>query len=233
MSWKKDLSLAYSLAPGQISALEQLLDLLAGVSDRNLTAVTGRNRIIDIHFRDSLGLLGFREFDAAGSVVDIGSGAGFPGLPLAISRPEKSFTLVEANRKKCEFLASVTRLLDLANVEIISDRAEKVCHSKLRESFDLALARAVGPLPVVLEYALPLLDLQGTALFQRGSREAGDEATAAGVAALLGGQLQRISAVSPYPDAKDLNVWVFSKVSPTNARFPRRIGVAKKRPLKP
>jgi 16S rRNA (guanine527-N7)-methyltransferase len=164
MTWQEDLSSAFTLSTSQISALEGLLKLLVGISDRNLTAVTGEEKIINVHFRDSLSLLAFSELGSASDVVDIGSGAGFPGLPLAIALPDKSFTLLESNAKRCKFLTSAAVQLQLDNVRILAMRAEVAGRSDLRDSSDLALARAVGPLPVVLEYSLPLLKPGGAAL---------------------------------------------------------------------
>lgn len=232
MTWQRDLKSAYGLDDRQIQAFERLLDILVASADRNLTAVTGRKRIVDVHFRDSLCLLAFEELGTAADICDIGSGAGFPGIPLAIALPGKKFTLIESNGKKCAFLDSTASRLVLKNASVLHARAEEAARTSLRDSFDLALARAVGPLPVVIEYALPLLRPGGKALLQRGARETGDENLADSVAHRLRGSLDSISAVEPYPGSKNLNVWIFSKTGPTPGRFPRRPGMARKRPLK-
>lgn len=233
MSWQDDLSASFGLSEQQILAFERLQDMLAAPSGRNLTAVTGRERIVNVHFRDSLSLIAFRELGAAANIVDIGSGAGFPGIPLAIAFPEKNVTLVEANGKKCKFLESASRELGLKNVHPVHARAEEAGRSALRDSFDLALARAVGPLPLVLEYALPLIRTGGCALLQRGAREEGDEELAGGIALQLGARLDSVTAIESYPGSKNLNVWALVKSGATPERFPRRPGMAKKRPLKP
>lgn len=233
MTWKKKIAGDYSLSTSQISKFHTLLEYLAGISDRNLTAVTGEENIVNFHFRDSLGLLAFNEFVDAEIIVDVGSGAGFPGLPLAIARPDKSFTLMEARSRKCDFIDDAVRLLELNNVRSLQSRAEDAARAECRDTFDLAVARAVGSLPVVLEYVLPLLKSGGSALLQRGIREDGDESSAAALAPLLGGRLERIEPSYPYPGSKNLHVWVFSKVMATPERFPRRSGIAKKRPLSP
>ncbi|MHB8792753.1 MAG: 16S rRNA (guanine(527)-N(7))-methyltransferase RsmG [Thermoleophilia bacterium] len=233
MSWESDIAADYSLSAGQTAKFRVFMEYLAGISDRNLTSVSGDEKIVDFHFRDSLSLLHFEEFAIAKEIVDVGSGAGFPGLPLAIARPDKSFSLMESNSKKCEFIEATVKLLDLRNVKTICSRAEESALGENRDLFDLALARAVGSLAVVIEYVLPLVKPGGYALLQRGAREEGDDASAAAIASLIGGRLDRVEAVHPYPGSKNLHVWVLSKLSPTPHRFPRRPGMAKKRPLSP
>jgi len=233
MTWEEEIAAEYSLSASQISKLHALLEYLAGISDRNLTSVTGEANIVNFHFRDSLALLAFNEFAEADRIVDVGSGAGFPGLPLAIACPEKSFTLLEARSRKCGFIDDAVDLLELHNVRSLQSRAEEAAGGVYRDYFDLAVARAVGSLPVVLEYVLPLLKTGGSALLQRGNREDGDESSAATVARLLGGRLEKIEPSYPYPGSKNLHVWVFSKTMATPKRFPRRSGIAKKRPLSP
>ena len=231
MSWQSDLSASFYLTDEQIRAFERLLHILTAASDRNLTAVTGEEKIVDVHFRDCLSLTAFKELGAAANIVDIGSGAGFPGIPLAIALPEKKFSLIEANGKKCEFIASAVRDLGLKNVEVIHTRAEEAGRTSLSDSFDLGLARAVGSLLLVIEYVMPLIKPGGSALLQRGAREGGDENSAADVALELGGRLDSVTPVESYPGSKNLNVWILVKSVATPKRFPRRPGIAKKRPL--
>jgi len=233
MSWQQDFISDYGLPPAAIKSLERLLVLLQAANDRNLTTVRDESGIVDLHFRDSLHLIGEPVFITAARIVDVGSGAGFPGLPLAIAAPEKNFTLLESVSRKCEFISSAASELGLGNVTVLNSRAEDAGRSTLRDHFDLALARAVGPFAVVIEYVMPLIKTGGSALLQRGAREAGDEKTAAAVASLLGGKLESLKSVKPYPEAANLHLWHFSKISPTPDRFPRRPGMAKKRPLHP
>lgn len=231
MTWQSSLGSDFNLDASQIASFEKLLDLLTEQSDRNLTAVTEPANIVAIHFRDSLGLADFPETRSALSAVDIGSGAGFPGLPLAIAVPSLSVTMIEARRKKCEFIEKTVMKLGLDNAFVLASRAEDAGRSEMRATFDIAFARAVGSIAEVLEYCFPLLKTGGSALLQRGDRSPGDEKQARQVAELLGGTLVRIESVKPYSDAKNLHIWVFSKNSHTPDRFPRRAGVARKRPL--
>ncbi len=231
ITWQLDFLNLYHFDRHQISALEKLLEVLAGVEDRNLTAVTGKNRIINVHLRDSLSLLAFPEYINSHSVVDVGSGAGFPGLPLAIANPEKEFSLLESNGKKCAFLSSAIEILGLYNVKVVQERAEVAARSDMRHCFDLALARAVGPLTVVLEYTMPLIKIGGFSLLQRGAYKQAEEENGRDVAAILGGSLVSIKSVTPFPGSTNLTVWIFRKIKPTPDRFPRRPGIPKKRPL--
>lgn len=232
MSWQRDLGSRCGLEESQVSAFERLLEMLISKRDSGLTAVKGPAGIIKVHFLDSLSLTTLPELSGARTAADIGSGAGFPGLPLAIARPELQVSLVEANKKKSAFIADAIQKLGLDNANVLHARAEEVGRSKLRESFDVAFARAVGSLPEVLEYSLPLLKQGGHALLQRGAREAGDERLAGSAARELGGRLVRVDLSVPYPSAKNLHIWVFEKTSPTPENYPRRPGLAKKRPLK-
>lgn len=148
-----------------------------------------------------------------GTVVDVGSGGGSPGIPLAVALPGRQFTLVEAERRKCNLLERFAR--ELPNVEVVWGRAEE----QELETFGVALAKALARPPVAAELCLPLVEPGGAAVLWLG--ETGDRAAVAYVAELLGGQLES--------DADGLVV--LRKVTPTPSGFPRRAGMAKKRPL--
>jgi 16S rRNA (guanine527-N7)-methyltransferase len=160
-----------------------------------------------------------------GSIVDLGSGAGTPAIPLAVARPKNRFLLVEASRKKAGFLDVVCRELRLVNVDVLHARAEDLGRMPVhRERYDALTARAVAELSVLAEYALPLLKVGGVAVFPKGSG-AGLEVVRAGPAlALLGG-----TAVSePAPGSQ---IVVLRKIRPTPASYPRRPGIPARRPL--
>lgn len=231
MSWQKEIAEDHELDQQMVSSLELLLRMLQEKEDRNLTAVTSASRIVSFHFRDSLALLKLPEVAAAVNIVDIGSGAGFPGLPLAISNPAVAISLVETNRSKCDFLSDYIERSKTTNVTVIASRAETVGKGPLRDHFDLALARAVGPLALTMEYAAPLVKPDGFVVLQRGETQPDDEAIAHAVAGRLNLKLLRVEPIKPYPQAKNLHVWVFRKEGATPAGFPRKPGIAKKRPL--
>lgn len=165
----------------------------------------------------------------ATKVVDVGSGAGLPGLPLKIARPELELTLVEADQGKAAFLVHACATLGLAGVEVVARRAEEAGHDpRLREAFDAAVARALAPLPVLVELCLPLVRVGGRLLAQKTE---GEDPDAAGHAIeLMGGAL---AAVHPSPSGarRTGTVVVIDKVRPTPAMYPRRPGVPNRKPL--
>jgi 16S rRNA (guanine527-N7)-methyltransferase len=166
---------------------------------------------------------------AAVTVADLGSGAGFPGLPLAIALPTTSCTLLDGNRRKCEFMRTAADRCGIENVTVTHVRAEE--WNPGPGGCDLVVARALAPLGVIAEYAAPLLRPGGALVAWRGRRNAEDEAVAARAAAILGLRCEEPVAVTPYPGALHRHLHVLVKVEPTPARFPRRPGMARKRPL--
>jgi 16S rRNA (guanine527-N7)-methyltransferase len=208
--------------------LDRLQQLLAA-DPLAPTAVRDPRRIIDDHLADSLVALELRQLTPALRVVDLGSGAGIPGLPLAIALPAASFVLVESSSRKCAFIARAAMACALRNVEAVHSRIES--WGGLPASFDVALARAVAPPEVVLEYAAPLLTVGGRLVAWRGRRDAEAEERAAKVAHLLGLRLEEVRQVWPYPEARDRHLHLFLKVMDTPPEFPRRAGMARKRPL--
>jgi 16S rRNA (guanine527-N7)-methyltransferase len=193
------------------------------------SAVRDPEGVLDDHLADSLVALELECVRTARTAVDIGSGAGLPGLPLAIALPESSFVLLESAARKCAFLTRAVDACSVANVDVAQARAEQWEAGLAR--FDLALVRAVGRLDVVLEYAAPLLKVSGRAVAWRGAREPEAEVEAEKAASLLGLQPESVDQVVPYPGARNRYLHLFSKVRPTPDRFPRRAGMAAKRPL--
>jgi 16S rRNA (guanine527-N7)-methyltransferase len=165
----------------------------------------------------------------AGKVVDVGSGAGLPGLPLKIARPELELTLVESDQDKAAFLVHACATLGLAGVEVVARRAEEVGHDpRFREAFDVAVARALAPLPVLAELCLPLVRVGGRLLAQKTERE--DVAAAGRAIEVVGGALKAVHA-SPSPARSAGTVVVIEKIQPTPAAYPRRPGVPARKPL--
>jgi 16S rRNA (guanine527-N7)-methyltransferase len=223
-----ELATRYSLPSEAESALVTLVGLVLA-DPAAATAVRSVERAIDEHIADSLVALQLDEVLGAGTIADLGSGAGFPGLPLAISRPDALVALIESNARKAGFLMRAAAECGLRNARVVNSRAES-----WEEGFgrcDVVAARALAPLPVVLEYGAPLLRVGGSLLVWRGARDPDAEETAARAADELGLQPGEPLPVRPYPAAERRNLHLFLKVRPTPDRFPRRPGVAAKRPL--
>jgi 16S rRNA (guanine527-N7)-methyltransferase len=186
---------------------------------------------VDLHVADSLAGLEVPELRAAGRIADVGSGAGFPGLPLAIALPETRVDLIESARRKCEVIERLSAAVGIDNARTVPTRAEEWAAGEGREAYDIVAVRAVAPLPILLEYAAPLLRLGGALVAWKGSR-IDDEERAAGAAAMaLGMGSGSALPVAPFEGARDRHLYVFTKQQPTLERFPRRPGMARKRPL--
>lgn len=181
---------------------------------------------------DSLTALELECVRAASRIADIGSGAGFPGLPLAIALPTTSVDLLEASQRKCEVIERLAAAAATSNARAVATRAEIwAADDHGRDAYDVVSARAVAGLPVLVEYAAPLLRPRGLLVAWKGRRKAPEEAAAATAAAAVGMSPDEVIAVKPFPAARDRHLHVFSKVRPTPAGYPRRPGRAANRPL--
>lgn len=219
----------YELSGAANRRFECLLATVA--ADRRApTTVRAPQRAVEVHVADSLAALSLPAVRRGRRVVDLGAGAGFPGLPLAIACPDARFTLLEATRRKCDFLQDLVAELGLGNADVVCDRAES--WSSGFGKHDLVVARAVAAQAVVLEYAAPLLALGGTLVEWRGERDAAGEADAIVASAQLGLRPVEVIQVEPAPQALNHHLHVFAKDAPTPAIFPRRPGIALKRPLR-
>jgi 16S rRNA (guanine527-N7)-methyltransferase len=218
----------YRLAPGASQKLSIYLDLMVR-DDTAPTAIRDPQRVLGDHLADSLVALEIDQVRSATDAADLGAGAGLPGLPLAIARPESRMTLLESSRRKCDFIERAVAACGVANASVICERAESWRTGLGR--MDLVTARAVGPLPVVVEYAAPLLRAGGALVVWRGKREPEVEHAAAQAAEHLAMELLEVRAVHPYPEARHRHLYLWLKVGETPAGFPRRPGVALKRPL--
>ena len=214
--------------PQRLGALTCLYRSLIG-DPAAPTAVRDPVKVANDHLADSLVALELPEVQRATRAVDIGAGAGLPGVPLAIALTEARFVLLESAARKCAFLTELVARCGPANTSVAHARAES-WPSGLR-SFDLATARAVAPMPVLLEYAAPLLTVGGVLVAWRGRRDLDAEAAAARAAAQLGLMETGVHQVFPYPEAEHRYLHLWSKVTETPERFPRRPGMALKRPL--
>ena len=207
--------------------LSTLLDLLA--RPEAPTAIHDPRRAVYVHVGDSLAGLEVSELRGARTIADLGSGAGLPGLVLAAVLPTADVSVVEASRRTCEFLSAAVRAMGLSNVDVLWTRAEEWADG-LGEC-DVVGARAVASLAVLCEYAAPLLREGGSLVAWKGDVAASEMADANAAATHLGLAAAPVRPVVPYPGARRLTLHVFKKVCPTPAKYPRRPGVAVKRPL--
>ncbi len=210
---------------------EQLAALLRGLAaDRRApTAVRDPARAVDVHLADSLAALELDVLRGAKKIADLGTGAGFPGLALAVALPEGEVGLVEAQARKCVFTEGLRASAQIVNARVVRARAEEWVEGM--GANDVVLARALGPQAVVVEYAAPLLRAGGTLVDWRGRRNHEEERAAGHAAARLGLKRVEIARVEPYEGARDLHLHLYLKVRETPEGFPRRAGMAQKRPL--
>ncbi len=218
----------WTLDSSQRAQLATVIQLLQD-DDTAPTSVRDGARAVDVHLADSLVALDLEPLQSAARVADLGAGAGFPGLPLAIARADLELYLIESQARKCRFLERVLSQGDVRNARVVCARAEEWRDGIGRS--DVVIARALGPQPVVLEYAAPLLRLGGTLVDWRGRRDAAEEMNSLAAADALGLELVRISKVEPFAQARDHHLHLYRKVAATPQRFPRRAGIARKRPL--
>lgn len=225
----EQLGARFALPPEAPGALGHLVALICA-DPAAPTALRDPATVADVHIADALVALEFEQVRAARRIADLGSGAGFPGLVLAAALPEAAVALVEANGRKCAFLERAAREMELENVEVVGERAESWTAGS--ESRDLVTARALAPLPVIVEYAAPLLIAGGALVAWKGRRDAAEESDGAAAAAATGLEGGEVRAVRPWNEAEHLHLHLYLKVGLTPDRFPRRPGMASKRPLR-
>jgi 16S rRNA (guanine527-N7)-methyltransferase len=211
-----------------VSQLRRLLELVEG-EPTSITTVRDPRRGVDLHVADALAGLEVAAVRDGATIADLGAGGGFPGLALAVARPEARVTLVESVGKKCEFLRRAAAEAGLANVTVVQARAESWTAG--RDAQDVVTARALAPLNVLAEYAAPLLVQGGSLVAWKGRRDPSEEADGVHAADVVGLEPRSVVAVAPFPGADVRHLYVYMKVRPTPARFPRRQGMARKRPL--
>ncbi len=204
--------------------------LVAYNENVNLTAITDGDGILKKHFIDSLLLHGIckAQFPQGGRVLDIGSGAGFPGVPLALQRPDLRITLLDSLNKRIVFLQQLCEKLGIS-YEAVHGRAEQLAKDETyREQFDVVTARAVAALPTLAEYSLPFVKIGGYWIAMKGPGE--DVQPALQAMRVLGGKLIDTHRYT-LPDGEERVIYVVKKLSPTPTKFPRNSGQIKAKPL--
>ena len=218
------------LSDDQVDRLALLLEALAAEPDPP-TTVAAPEDAARTHLADSLAAIDLPEVAAARRIADIGAGAGFPGLALAVVLPAAHVDLVESTRRKCEVIERLADAAGIENATAVPERAEDWARAGASEPYDLVTARALAPLAVLAEYAAPLLADGGALVAWKGRRDEGEERAGAAAAERLGMAPVQVVRVVPYAGARDHHLHVMRKVAPTPERFPRRAGQARKRPL--
>lgn len=203
-----------------------VLDLLADEA-ASVSSVRERGAAMRVHVEDSLDGLRVDAVRSAQRIADIGAGAGFPGLVLAAALPSAHVVLVESVGRKCAFIDRAAAAAGLDNAEVVCARAEE-----WRGVADVVTARALAPLNVLLEYAAPILVMGGSLVAWKGKPDAAEEADAAAAAHVLGMEPAEIVEIEPRPGADERRLYVYLKVSETPPRYPRRAGMARKRPIR-
>jgi 16S rRNA (guanine527-N7)-methyltransferase len=228
--------LQIKLSDHHLTAFEVYYQELMAWNQRfNLTAITDWEGVLVRHFLDSLSCLKAipeGKLTCGAQVIDAGTGAGFPGLPLKIVCPGMRLTLLEATGKKVTFLEHIVRMLGLEDVEVIHGRAEELGqHPAHRERYDWALARAVAEMPTLAEYLLPFVRVGGAMLAQKGEGAAAEVHGGETAITTLGGRVQQLIPVELRGLAETRYLVVVSKVAATPQKYPRRPGIPRKRPL--
>ncbi|MDD4859260.1 MAG: 16S rRNA (guanine(527)-N(7))-methyltransferase RsmG [Dehalococcoidales bacterium] len=225
--------LGLSLDTNQLARFHTYYEELIDWNGRiNLTSITEYNEVQVKHFLDSLSVIQGLGDNRLLRIIDVGAGAGFPGLPLKIALPEISLTLLEATAKKTVFLQHLVDKLALDNVEIVTARAEEAAHrSEYREQFDVVLARALAELPVLAELCLPFVKIGGVFIAQKKGDIALEFKSAERAIGLMGGRLREVKPVTLEELSDDRCLVIMEKVTPTPPQYPRRPGMPNKRPI--
>lgn len=217
------------LSEAQRAQLTTVLELLRD-ERASVSSVTDPGRAWKVHVQDSLTGLEVEELREAKKIADIGSGAGFPGLVLAVALPEAQVDLIESVGRKCEFIGRAIEAAGISNATAINARSEELAAGAARESYDAVTARAVGRLSTLAELASPLLREDGVLVAWKGKRDAEEEEQMASAAAQLAMKPERILDVGSRAGSKHRHLHLLRKPGSTPPQLPRRPGMAKKRP---
>lgn len=223
-----------ALTEAQLNAFARYSQELIAWNQRvNLTSIVEPSEIVVKHFLDSLSVYQVLPgLPLSLSLVDVGSGAGFPGLPLKIALPELRLTLLESTGKKTAFLQHLIQVLNLTGVTVLTARAEEAGRQPTqRERYDVAVARAVAPLPVLAEYTLPLVKRGGLVIVQKGQHPADELKAAANALGILGGKISQVLPVTVPGLEAERHLVVIQKNKSTPPQYPRRPGLPAKKPI--
>jgi 16S rRNA (guanine527-N7)-methyltransferase len=217
------------LSEAQRATITRVLELLE-TERASVSSVTEPGRAWRVHVADSLTGLEFEQLREASRIADIGSGAGFPGLVLAVALPDAEVDLIESVGRKCAFIQRAVDAAGIANARVINARSEDLAVDEGREAYAAVTARAVGRLPTLAELASPLLEAGGVLVAWKGKRDADEEAQLESASTVLAMRPEEIRHVGPSAGSDHRHLHLIRKSGPTPADLPRRPGMAKKRP---
>lgn len=225
--------LGIALSDRQLDLFEAFTALLLDWNRKlNLTRITEPEEIAVKHYLDSLALLRFVEIPPGSTLIDVGAGAGFPGIPLGIARPDLRITMLDSVRKRLGFLEAAISELDLSDVEVVHGRAEDVGRDvRFRERYDFAVARAVARLNVLVELCLPFCRIGGEFAAYKGPEAAEEVEEASGAIRILGGRLEAMHEFGLPAGGFRRSLVIISKVKATPAGYPRSAGTPGRSPL--
>jgi 16S rRNA (guanine527-N7)-methyltransferase len=218
----------------QLKLLSRYKELLLDWNNKiNLTAIVEEKEFYYKHFIDSLLLLKIKELELSGkSIIDVGTGAGFPGLPLAIMQEGLFVTLSDSLNKRIEFLKEATKELELPNIYLLEGRAEDLGKNELyRENFDYSVARAVSKMSVLLEYTLPFVKVDGYFIAYKGPEYEEELKESKKALEILGGEIEKVYNFKIDEFEMERNIIFITKTKSTPEKYPRRAGVPAKKPL--
>jgi 16S rRNA (guanine527-N7)-methyltransferase len=218
-----------SLSEAQKATIALVLELLEA-ERASVSSVTKPGRAWRVHVADSLTGLEIADLRKATTIADIGSGAGFPGLVLAVALPGARVDLIESVARKCEFIQRAVDTAGIVNARVLNVRSEELAKDEGREAYTAVTARAVGRLSTLAELASPLLEEGGVLVAWKGRRDPDEEAQLARATERLAMQPEQILHVGPYAGSEHRHLHAIRKIGPTPEKLPRRPGMAKKRP---
>lgn len=222
------------LDDGRLDRLQQYARLLASYEKANVIGTRDLDRILLEHVLDSLSCFLHEPLWKAGSLADVGSGGGLPGIPISIVRPELRTTLIESTGKKAGFLRHAAEYLELGNLDVVNARVEDIGRTRgQRGTYGIVTTRAVARLSVVAEYCVPLLEIGGRAMAMKARLEGEEYEEGRRATGALGATVTGVEPVAMLPEVgeKERNLVILEKIRETPAQYPRKAGMVAKRPL--
>lgn len=217
-----------------VKKLERYMDMILARNEHiNLTAIRDREEFVLKHYIDSISLIGLPQFDEAADVIDVGTGGGFPGVPLAVLAPDKNFVLVDSLRKRLRVIDEFCAELGINNVRTVHGRAEELARNKEhREKYDLCVSRAVANLSTLCELCIPFVRTGGRFVSYKGKDAEAELKAAERAIAELGGRYEE-TLPAPLDKVGDEHKLIFiKKICPCRSKYPRKPGIPAKEPLK-